>query len=137
MVKNMGIYFLLCALSLWVSPGVNAAVCAEVVALIDSPHHAHTHSAEETDSDHSHDANHADADDCCIEIFVSGAVALLPASSSIKLVSPQTTAVWSGSPTLYPHSSLYPSKFLSSAFLEVPPPNKQCPRFVLFSAFLI
>ncbi len=137
MVKKTGIYILLCALSLWVSPGIGAAVCAEVVAFIDHDHHAHTHSAEEDDHDHSPDANHEDADDCCIKIFANGVVVVLPASLSIKLDSLQTTTVWSGSPILYPPHLLYPSKFLSSVFLEAPPPHLQRPRFVLFSAFLI
>lgn len=137
MVKKTGIYILLCALSLWVSPGIGAAVCAEVVALIDHDHHAHTHSAEEGDHDHSPDANHGDADDCCTKIFANGAVAILPVSSSVKLGSSHTTAVWSGSPVLYPHHILYPSKFLSSVFLEAPPPNPQVSRFILFSTFLI
>ena len=135
MAKKIGISVFLCVFGLWVSPGVGAAVCTEIVSLLDDHHH--THSEEDGHHDQGRDTNRTRFDACCVKIFVDGPVALVSAPSAVNSFLPQITVVWSASSKLYQYPTLYPSKFLSSTFLQTFFINLQRPLFVLCSVFLI
>ena len=52
-MKRLGIYFLLCALGLWVSPGLTAALCVKLVGLHkDSSHEDHSYAHSEKANGH-------------------------------------------------------------------------------------
>ena len=129
-VKKIGVSFLLCAFSLWVSPTVAAALCEELVALTHEHGHGRVH-AEES-SHHSEGTP-----DCCQKIYAGGPDAvILSAAPDIQPASSGKAAPWIQHPAL-----LLPARvaapWLLSTLHKPPAPSPQRPLYALYSAYLI
>lgn len=141
LVKRLGIYFLLCVFGLYVSPGLTAALCVELVALHkDYSHegHAHEHSGEAAGDEGHHDAAPVDADACCLQIFVGGtdAVTLMAPSSPAKPALSGKVSTPDNLLAPFLPGLLYPSRSLPAHF-KTPSEGLQGPLYALFSTYLI
>ena len=135
-MKRLGIYSLLCALALWVSPGVAASLCGELLALLKD--HSHVHSVGATGDEDHHHAVSVDADACCLWIFVGGADEIIVTAPSppAKPVLSERDVLSGILPTPLPLSLLHNSRSTSS-HLEIPANGLQAHLYVLFSTYLI
>lgn len=139
-MKKFGVYALLCVLGLWVSPGIMAASCVELAALLDDAvhEHSHAHTADAAGDAGHHDAASAGTETCCLQVFVGGSdeVTLTRPSLPDKPALSGKTAIFSSlaSPLLpgLPHKS---QSIL--AYLSTPSEGLQRPLYALFSTYLI